>query len=173
MSGLNGPHTQATGFNFSHSQLDSQPNYSFADSTQDGNACSDYPEFSNLTQVSRSLSLWALAASAHICTLLPGITSYNLHGRGFTLLVLSSPPFPSLLLVVSSNLLLQDTASQAAWNDAIQASALVWPIHHVSNRNYNGVCLWLMAIFVADTHRQQQPWMGQRLQASAAASHLD
>ena len=60
MSGLNGPHTQATGFNFSHSQLDSQPNYSFADLTQDGNGFSDFPEFSGLTQVSRSLLSWRL-----------------------------------------------------------------------------------------------------------------
>lgn len=57
MSGLNGPQTQATGFNFSHSQLDSQPNYSFADFTQDGNAYSDFPEFSGLTQVNRSVLL--------------------------------------------------------------------------------------------------------------------
>ncbi len=51
MSGLNGPHTQATGFNFSNSQLDSQPNYSFADFTQDGNGYADFPEFTGLTQV--------------------------------------------------------------------------------------------------------------------------
>ena len=62
MSGLNGPQTQATGFNFSHSQLDSQPNYSFADLTQDGNAYSDFPEFSGLTQVSRSVLLQAHAS---------------------------------------------------------------------------------------------------------------
>lgn len=92
MSGLNGPHTQATGFNFSHSQLDSQPNYSFADSTQDGNAYSDYPEFSSLTQVSRSPSLWAFAASEHMCTLVSGNTARSSHGCGFRLLVSSSPP---------------------------------------------------------------------------------
>ena len=53
MSGLNGPHTQATGFNFSNSQLDSQPNYSFNDLTQDGNGYADFPEFTGLTQVGR------------------------------------------------------------------------------------------------------------------------
>jgi len=51
MSGLNGPHTQATGLNFTNSQLDSQPNYSFADFTQDGNGYADFPEFTGLTQV--------------------------------------------------------------------------------------------------------------------------
>ena len=63
MSGLTGPQTQANGFNFSHSQLDSQPNYSFADLTQDGNAYSDFPEFSGLTQVSRSVLTSAQAQS--------------------------------------------------------------------------------------------------------------
>ena len=52
MSGANGPQTQATGFNFPHSQLDSQPNYNFSDLTQDGNGYADFQDFSGLTQVS-------------------------------------------------------------------------------------------------------------------------
>ena len=50
MSGL-GPQTQAGGFNFAHSQLDSQPNYSFADLTQDGASYDGFADFSGLTQV--------------------------------------------------------------------------------------------------------------------------
>ena len=49
---MSGPHTQAGGFNFAHSQLDSQPNYSFADLTQDGTGYGDFSDFSGLTQVS-------------------------------------------------------------------------------------------------------------------------
>lgn len=64
MSGLNGPHTQATGFNFSNSQLDSQPNYSFNDLTQDGNGYADFPEFTGLTQVGRQASRSALCPEA-------------------------------------------------------------------------------------------------------------
>lgn len=50
MSAL-GPHTQGASFNFADSQLDSQPNYSFADLTQDGTGYADFPDFSGLTQV--------------------------------------------------------------------------------------------------------------------------
>ena len=50
MSGL-GPQTQAGGFNFANSQLDSQPNYSFADLTQDGASYDGFADFSGLTQV--------------------------------------------------------------------------------------------------------------------------
>lgn len=48
MSAL-GPHTQAGGF--ANSQLDSQPNYSFADLTQDGTGYDDFSNFTGLTQV--------------------------------------------------------------------------------------------------------------------------
>ncbi|KAL0019947.1 hypothetical protein WJX79_002722 [Trebouxia sp. C0005] len=74
MSGLSGPHTQATGFNFSNSQLDSQPNYSFSDFTQDGNGYADFPEFTALTQDPASQAAWndAIQASALATAALDG-----------------------------------------------------------------------------------------------------
>ena len=112
---MSGPHTQAGGFNFAHSQLDSQPNYSFADLTQDGTGYGDFSDFSGLTQVRvitalRDTPMWMFRAfSAKPC----GLTASTL--------VLYYGQQKGGSLYAS----LQDPASQAAWQDAIQASALV------------------------------------------------
>ena len=109
MSGL-GPQTQAGGFNFAHSQLDSQPNYSFADLTQDGASYDGFADFSGLTQVLitglRDTQAWM----------------FRLVG---TLSAHSVLPMRCMFVHDSTSLVLQDPASQAAWQDAIQASALV------------------------------------------------
>ncbi len=135
MSGLNGPHTQATGFNLSHSQLDSQPNYSFADLTQDGNGYADFPEFTGLTQVGLQscLVLWLVqcCCTSCACHSRAGTLAMHLANLACMLASMLHAPCSNLAgvmwhsLQLSLLLLLQDPASQAAWNDAIQASALV------------------------------------------------
>ena len=169
MSGLNGPQTQATGFNFSHSQLDSQPNYSFADLTQDGNAYSDFPEFSGLTQVNRSVLLQGHSdclspnAPVHSCRS-PDNTVFawtHLSKQRQTLGLAYSVQLLTLLCCRTQPLKLPGMMlyKHLHWYGSKRFCLSVTPIGHDP---YLTCC---------SAHRQLRLWMGQRLQASAVASH--
>ena len=111
---MSGPHTQAGGFNFAHSQLDSQPNYSFADLTQDGTGYGDFSDFSGLTQVSDHCT------QRHPKVDLPSFQREAVRAHCFNVVLYYGQQMGGSLYAS-----LQDPASQAAWQDAIQASALV------------------------------------------------